>query len=50
MKIFNLKDFRSGWQFYEDDIADLREGLTNLDYKWEWSRFVASIAQGVDYF
>ena len=50
MKIFNLKDFRSGWQFYEDDIAELREGLPNLDDTWEWSRFVASIAQGVDYF
>tara|TARA_X000000368_G_C23043768_1_gene718196 strand:- start:1909 stop:2445 length:537 start_codon:yes stop_codon:yes gene_type:complete len=49
MMIFNLKDFRSGWQFFDEDIADLREGLTKLSYKWEWSRYVASVAQGVDY-
>ena len=49
MMMFNLRDFRSGWQFFDEDIADLREGLTKLNYKWEWSRYVASVAQGVDY-
>jgi len=49
MMVFNLKDFRSGWQFYEDDIADLRLGLSTVKYDWEWSRWVASIAKSVDY-
>ena len=49
MKIFNLKDLSNVWQSFDEDIADVRNALTKLDYKREWTRDIACVARNVDY-